>query len=771
MGAVEHHGRDLGGIAVHIGARIAAAAEPGEILVSNAVRESETGTGFRFEDRGRHELKGVPDEWRLFSLRNLPAVTAFRTGRWFRELTTRQARIGLASILGILLVTMGVWVIRSRSQGSTSSDSQALANTTPAIAVLPFRVQGGEEAAVLREGIVDLLSTGLDEAGAVRAISPATLLARWREAVSEGEEPELSTRLQIARQTGSRYAVVGSAIAVESRVRLIASVYDLRTGQQLGQGQTEGPESSILQLVDGLAVEILRIILERGEEKLPEIRLATLTTDSPEALRAYLEGEVHFRHFDLQAAEEAFKRAVDADSMFGLAHYRLADTYLWPTAPGGDPNYHLERALALSDRLPAEERVLVKGLYASKRRSTEAIGSLHELVERHPENAEAWYLLADTYLHVPGAFATAEEIARMFERASKLDPKNAKYLLHHVQFAWWQEADSATAARRLEIFEQAAPRHPLGPAGHLAIALAFGDSISQRDGRSRLQQEDDFEVIADVRRLLFHPRYVALPYVLQEHSRLADDPERDWFVGTRNGLLFWYYAMWHGQLRRALSHIEQLPSTYDPWRAELFYTAKLAGLPISHEQLQAFARIDSTAETWQLYFGGALAADDRDWPNHSRAIAEFERRKERALQESDSLTAESRQNAVEALQAYGLWRRGDPASALPTLSDPRRLGPGQYFSWRLAQVYQELGRLRDAEQVYNSFHFQEDALALEPLAQSQLGKIYEALDEHDKAIQSYEYFIEHWENADAELQSMVEDARQAVIRIRGLRRE
>jgi class 3 adenylate cyclase len=59
----------LGGIAVPTGARIAAVAEPGEILVSNTVKDLVAGSGIEFEDRGEHELRGVPDRWRLFSLR------------------------------------------------------------------------------------------------------------------------------------------------------------------------------------------------------------------------------------------------------------------------------------------------------------------------------------------------------------------------------------------------------------------------------------------------------------------------------------------------------------------------------------------------------------------------------------------------------------------------------------------------------------------------------------------------------------------------------
>jgi class 3 adenylate cyclase len=57
---------DVGGIAVHIAARVAASAEPDEVLVSSTVRDLVAGSGLRFADRGVHALKGVPEEWRLF---------------------------------------------------------------------------------------------------------------------------------------------------------------------------------------------------------------------------------------------------------------------------------------------------------------------------------------------------------------------------------------------------------------------------------------------------------------------------------------------------------------------------------------------------------------------------------------------------------------------------------------------------------------------------------------------------------------------------------
>ena len=59
---------DVGGIAVHIGARVAALAGAGEVLVSSTVKDLVAGSGLRFGDRGSQSLKGVPGEWRIFAV-------------------------------------------------------------------------------------------------------------------------------------------------------------------------------------------------------------------------------------------------------------------------------------------------------------------------------------------------------------------------------------------------------------------------------------------------------------------------------------------------------------------------------------------------------------------------------------------------------------------------------------------------------------------------------------------------------------------------------
>jgi len=67
-GEIELRGDDIAGVTVHIAARVAALAGPAEVLLSRTIADLVTGSGIGFEDRGQHELKGVPGRWRLFAV-------------------------------------------------------------------------------------------------------------------------------------------------------------------------------------------------------------------------------------------------------------------------------------------------------------------------------------------------------------------------------------------------------------------------------------------------------------------------------------------------------------------------------------------------------------------------------------------------------------------------------------------------------------------------------------------------------------------------------
>jgi class 3 adenylate cyclase len=67
-GDCEVRGRQISGVALHIASRVASLAPEGGVLVSQTVRDLVAGAGLRFADAGAHTLKGLPEEWRLFSV-------------------------------------------------------------------------------------------------------------------------------------------------------------------------------------------------------------------------------------------------------------------------------------------------------------------------------------------------------------------------------------------------------------------------------------------------------------------------------------------------------------------------------------------------------------------------------------------------------------------------------------------------------------------------------------------------------------------------------
>ena len=115
VGEVELIGGKVGGIAVHIGARIAGLAEPGEVLVSGTVRDLVTGSTVAFDDRGTSELKGVPGLWALYSARALERPTELppearlpMRERIAARLRSTRARVILAFVVVVaLLATAG----------------------------------------------------------------------------------------------------------------------------------------------------------------------------------------------------------------------------------------------------------------------------------------------------------------------------------------------------------------------------------------------------------------------------------------------------------------------------------------------------------------------------------------------------------------------------------------------------------------------------------------------------------------------------------------
>ncbi len=124
LGEVEVAGKNVGGVAVHTGARVLAAADPGEVLVTSTLRELVAGSGLEFADRGQHTLKGVPGTWQLYGLEAVdghplepvpdPPAAAERRAAIAAPTLLRRNRVPAAIAAGALLLVVVAFVLSDR---------------------------------------------------------------------------------------------------------------------------------------------------------------------------------------------------------------------------------------------------------------------------------------------------------------------------------------------------------------------------------------------------------------------------------------------------------------------------------------------------------------------------------------------------------------------------------------------------------------------------------------------------------------------------------
>lgn len=333
-----------------------------------------------------------------------------------------RARVRLTGAVAAGAVVILAAAILIAKRPSTNS----LPVSASKVAVLPFAVRSGGSFAYLAEGMVDLLSRDLDGAGDLRAVDPGTILT----AVSHAGDDLLDVRRgrAVARQVGAGLYVLGSVTSVGPQLRLQAALYDASSGSDSAQAQAsvEGDSTQLFELVDNLSRQLM---VKRGSGFASRLgETAAITTRSLSALKAYLDGERRLRAASLEvpkldSAIALFQQAVGEDSLFALAHYRMA------VAAGWADHHALStaaaaRALTLSDRLNARDRRLLAA-YVDFRRgaANDAERQYRAILQDYPDDMEARFQLADVlYNYNPLRGRPRGEAREPFNDVLALDP-------------------------------------------------------------------------------------------------------------------------------------------------------------------------------------------------------------------------------------------------------------------------------------------------------------------------------------------------------------
>ena len=672
----------------------------------------------------------------------------------YHRMTWRNAGMAFVFALAIWGMVATVWMVFN-PQGIVVDEAIA-DEAEPGIAVLPFSIRG-DAMEVWREGMVDLLSTDLDGVPGLRSIDSRTVLARWRESVPATGEVDRTTALEVARATGAKYALLGSAVSLGSEVRLAADIYETESGSRMGQVQVQGSPDSVLSLVDRLAVQSLVVALQQVESELPEIDLASVTTSSLPALRAWLEGEVMYRHGNVNAAVAAYERALAHDTSFAFAYYRLSAVLGWTEGTRSErAEVAIEQAMRLVDRLPPRQAALVSGVHARKQGAfEEAAGILEHLVRSYPEYADGWYELGELYYHSgPSIPVSLEDARESFSRAAELDPSFAVYRIHLIDLAFKHDPDSARVAGMMSEYKQLASADAMQTRElEVAFDLAFGDEERRTRALAGLDTLDmQILPFLTLNRLL-HPRF----WPQFEAVSLALEKRR----GQPIMGLFWGAAGGRGYAQKGFGYLDR-PQVDAEVRGHALVLWRASGFPVERERLlemnAVLSEIDSTTLPLYLLCAGFYAADEGRVAEHARAVQLLE---DAARLRTEAGVSGSVPDAyARVVRAYGFWRAGDLEDAVEVLEPVKRYRAYGPVRITLSLILMDLGRWEEAIPYLRTWWWSPNSFTHYYLAQS-----YEQTGEHEKARKEYAFFIEAWKDADPELQPWVEDARRALDRL------
>ncbi|MGH7566289.1 MAG: adenylate/guanylate cyclase domain-containing protein [Gemmatimonadota bacterium] len=713
------------------------------------------------QTRPRAQAGGAPGAWDL-ALGD--AGRSLARGR-LPDLTWSRAIAGGVFAFSLLFGLAGLYVV-IKDRGRSFSPDEAVAEAAPGLAVLPFSVQGAglDE---WREGMVDLLSTNLDGAGGLRAIDSRTVLARWRE-VAGDEDPDLDTALDVGRRAGARYALLGSVVSIGDGVRLSADVYDVDGGAKLGSGTVEGSQDSVFMLVDRLSIEILRAI--GGDPGATgSVNLARATTTSLPALKAFMEGEILYRRGDFRAAVPAYERAVEADSTFALALYRLSTSYGWAESITSElATGAIERAARFADRLPERDALLVRTELALQRGTLDGLELARLATRRYPDDPEAWYTLGEVIYHYNDMLnLKREESDATFARALQLDPGFAPAWIHRSDLAFSVHDDSARARAFTDSLALLGPQSVYVTRARLAWQIAYADSAAAERAWAALDTTSTIAPFGLFATQLWGPRF------LPAQERLAEIQGRRGTGSNWAPVISAWARLGRGRMRAGIESIED-PEISPLWKGYAAYWFTVQGMPLPPDAMDralAPSAVDST-DAGSLFLAAAWALDRDRSADNAALIRRLEGLGTRQLAAGDSTLAGMTGAMVDALDAYRDLRSGRREEALRKLEAVRPRVSGQWgewivnmtIGWWTAELLVDLGRPAEAVPYFES-------ITNTPLPQLELGKIYERLGDREKALAAYEEFVNAFDSPDPEVLALAEEGRQGVIRMQGLRRE
>jgi tetratricopeptide (TPR) repeat protein len=394
------------------------------------------------------------------------------------ESTAARPRWPMAAVAAasVAALVAAVWLLRAPG-GVTSSGE---AGGKPTVAILPFENNtGSPQMDWLRTGLTDMMVTDLSQSPNVEVLSTDRLV-QILESMQRLDDKVISfeTVQELARRAGVETVLVGSYVKAGDVIRINTKLQDAATGRIISSERVDAPnEAALFPTIDDLTRRIkARFTASSGNPLTGLLRspaaadspiildrdLKDVTTSSVEAYRYYADAiDLHYRARYAQALP-LMQKAVEIDPNFALAHAKLAVLH----SNLGNAKLrreHGQRALELSERLTARERLYVEGVHYSAQPETlaRAIDAYRRNTELHPlhtasrNNLAVLYNGLQRYDEAIAEYTTL--VGQGFEFQGMVQTLAAAYLA------------TGQADRALEVVREAVDRQPASEFAHGAL--------------------------------------------------------------------------------------------------------------------------------------------------------------------------------------------------------------------------------------------------------------------------------------------------------------
>ena len=312
-------------------------------------------------------------------------LSAMRPSSRFRSRRHLLIGFGSAAVLGIAAIAVA---------GLPRSNASSILPSASTIAVLPFSAPAADTLlARLGRDLATTIGASLDGVGGVQT-ADRLLVAQEMTGQANSSPAHMAA---VGRKVGARSVLRGTLVRDGANVRADLGLYDTKDLTALAQGITvRAHHDSLSALTDSVVWALLRQVWQKGDPPSPS--LASVTTRSLPALRAFLDGERELEQDRWNAAALAYRSAMSADSTFWLAYFRYALARYWHEEDV-EPEV-LDALRRHREEFPQRDRLLVDAWSPASWDSLPLqLELLREVTRRYPDYWPGWFLLGDRLYH------------------------------------------------------------------------------------------------------------------------------------------------------------------------------------------------------------------------------------------------------------------------------------------------------------------------------------------------------------------------------------